>query len=118
MGESGAVELPVIEGLFHAYCDWKSFVIVRFRWLEVEWFGDDWDKIGWVFVPATVGEVVGCRVWGLDRAGIFLIIIVDYAADIFCIENLGARELRGSSKPEGITQSGLVGVNDNIVALS
>jgi hypothetical protein len=51
----------------------------------------DWDKIGWVFITATVGEIVGCEVGNTLWVGIFIVMmIVDYATDIFWIENLGA----------------------------
>jgi hypothetical protein len=52
--------------------------------------GNYWDKIGWVFVPATVGEIVGSGVWGLDRAGIVLVIVVDYTADNVWLDYLRA----------------------------
>lgn len=85
---------------------------------EVDGLRDNWDKTDWVFIPATVCEVMGCRVWDLDKTGIFLVLVKDYTPDIVWIENLGAGELGGGSKPEGITQGGLVCVNDDIVALS
>jgi hypothetical protein len=79
--------------------------------------GDDWDKVGGVFVAAAVCEIVGCGI-GSNRCVRVFVIVVYYSVDIICIDASGAGNLGCGCEPEGIVQIRVVGVDDDIISSS